>query len=111
MKNQIIKKYIDFFKDFVKENFMIENDYYIFNNIVFKQLEYENKIPEFLESLKEYYYKNKHYYLERNPITYNQFNTIIRQICKNNDINFTNKIKYQTSKYNIEYYIYIDEIN
>ena len=111
MKNQIIKKYIDFFNDFVKENFMIENDYYIFNIIVFKQLEYENKIPSFLENLKEYYYKNKHYYLERDPITYNQFNTILRQICNNNEINFSNKIKYQSSKYSIEYYINRNEID
>ena len=111
MKNQIIKKYIDFFNDFVKENFMIENDYYIFNKIVFKKLEYENKIYEFLEKLKDYYFKNKHYYLERNPISYNQFNTIIRQICNNNEINFSNKIKYQSSKYSIEYYIHRVEID
>ena len=107
MKNQIIKKNVDFFNEFIKENFILENDYYIFNNIVFKKLEYENKVQEFLENLKDYYFKNKHYYLERNPIKYNQFNTIIRQLCKNNDILFNSKIKYQSSKYNIEYYIYI----
>tara|TARA_Y100000816_G_C25918113_1_gene478804 strand:+ start:269 stop:595 length:327 start_codon:yes stop_codon:yes gene_type:complete len=107
MKNQIIKKNVDFFNEFIKENFILENDYYIFNNIVFKKLEYENKVQEFLEKLKDYYFKNKHYYLERNPIKYNQFNTIIRQLCKNNDILFNSKIKYQSSKYNIEYYIYI----
>lgn len=108
MKNQIIKKKVDFFNDFIKENFVLENDYYIFNNIVFKKLEYENKLPEFLETLKDYYFKNKHYYLERYPINYNQFNTLVRQICKNNDIIFNTKIKYQSSKYTIEYYIYID---
>ena len=109
MKNQIIKKHVDFFDDFIKENFILENDYYIFNNIVFKKLEYENKIPDFLEQLKSYYFKNKHYYLERNPITYNQFNTLMRQICKNNDLMFKTKIKYQSSKYTIEYYIHIDD--
>ena len=108
MKNQIIKKYVDFLNEFIKENFILENDYYIFNNIVFKKLEYEDKIQDFLEKLKDYYFKNKHYYLERNPINYNQFNTIIRQLCKNNDIVFNSKIKYQNSKYSIEYYIYID---
>lgn len=108
MKNQIIKKYVDFLNEFIKENFILENDYYIFNNIVFKKLEYEDKIQDFLEKLKGYYFKNKHYYLERNPINYNQFNTIIRQLCKNNDIVFNSKIKYQNSKYSIEYYIYID---
>ena len=108
MKNQIIKKYVDFFNDFIKDNFILENDYYIFNNIVFKKLEYENKVQDFLEKLKDYYFKNKHYYLERNPIKYNQFNTIIRQLCKNNDILFNTKIKYQSSKYTIEYYIHIN---
>ena len=27
MKNQIIKKYVDFFNDFIKDNFILENDY------------------------------------------------------------------------------------
>ena len=59
MKNQIIKKHVDFFNEFIKENFILENDYYIFNNIVFKKLEYENKVQDFLEKLKDYYFKNK----------------------------------------------------
>ena len=104
MKNQIIKKDVDFFEDFIKENFMLENSYYIFNHIVFKKLLYEEKLYKVLEVLEDYYYKNKHYYIQRNPISFNQFNTIIRQICKRNEIEYTSKIKYNSSKYNIEYY-------
>ena len=109
MKNQIIKLYVEPFEDFVKENFQQENNYYIFNHITFKRLEYDNKISYFLESLKEYYFKNKYYYLERNPITFNQFNTVIRQICKRNDVKFDSNIKYNSSKYSIEYFIYFDK--
>jgi len=109
MKNQIIKKNVDCFESFVKENFTFEKNYYIFNHIVFKKLEYENKIYPFLEELKDYYYKNKHYYIERNPISFNQFNTVLRQICKVNEIEYTSKIKYNSSKYSIEYFIYFDK--
>ena len=109
MKNQIIKLYVDIFENFVKENFQKENNYYIFNHITFKKLEYDNKILDFLQSLKEYYFKNKHYYLERNPITFNQFNTILRQICKRNDVKFDSNIKYNSSKYSIEYFIFFDK--
>ena len=108
MKNQIIKKKVDYFELFIKENFTFEKDYYIFNHVVFKKLQYENKIYPFLEVLKDYYYKNKHYYIERNPITFNQFNTVLRQLCKVNEIEYTSKIKYNSSKYSIEYFIYFD---
>lgn len=105
MKNQIIKCYVPFFEDFITENFIYENEVYLFNNLVFKKLKYENKIGDFLESLREYYYKNKHYYLNRNPITFNQFNTLLRQLCKNNDFELESKVKYNSSKYDVEYYI------
>ena len=105
MKNQIIKKNVEFFEDFIKENFTLENSCYIFNHIVFKRLLFQDKVYKFLERLQEYYYKNKHYYITRNPITFNQFNTVLRQICKKNDLEYISKIKYNSSKYNIEYYI------
>ena len=53
MKNQIIKKNVDSFESFVKENFNFEKIYYIFNHIVFKKLEYENKIYPFLEEFRK----------------------------------------------------------
>ena len=52
------------------------------------------------------YYKNKYFYLTRDPMTFNSFNTIMRQIMKKNDIIYTNKIKYTSSKYQVEYHIH-----
>lgn len=107
-KNQVIKKYVDIFDDFVKTNFVRENNYYIFNYLNFKKIIYEKQIESFLTQLKDYYYKNKHFYIERPDITHNQFNTILRQICKKNNIHIEIKIKYENSKYSPEYHIYID---
>jgi len=107
-KNQVIKKYVDIFDDFVKTNFARENNYYIFNYLTFKKIIYEKQIEPFLTQLKNYYYKNKHFYIERPDITHNQFNTILRQICKKNNIHIEIKIKYENSKYSPEYHIYID---
>ena len=107
-KNQVVKKYVDIFDDFVKTNFVRENNHYIFNNLIFKKLVYEDKITKFVESLKEYYYENKHFYLNRLPITYKQFNTLIRQICKRNEIKISTSVKYESSKYTTEYHIMME---
>ena len=40
-------------------------------------------------------------------LNYTKFVTIIRQICKKNEIPFSNTIKYDKSTYNIIYYIYL----
>ena len=41
-------------------------------------------------------------------MTYKNLITIIRQICKYNNIPFTSDIKYSKSKYEITYFIYQD---
>lgn len=107
MSNQIIKNNVDIFNSFVLNNFIKENDYYLFNEDLFKSLVFNNKIYNFIEELKSYYYKSKQIYLERNPINYNQFSTILRQICNKNKIKYEKNIKYKMSKYNVEYKIYI----
>jgi hypothetical protein len=107
-KNQVIKKNVDIFNDFVKSNFICENNYYIFNYLTFKKIVYEGQIESFLAQLKDYYYKNKYFYIERPDITHNQFNTILRQICKKNNIHIEIKIKYENSKYSPEYHIYLE---
>ena len=110
-KNQVIKKYVDIFNDFVKNNFVFEKNYYIFNNLIFKKIMYEKEGRDFLIELKRYYYKNKHFYIDRENITYNQFNTVLRQICKINNIDIEIKIKYENSKYSPEYHIFLNNIN
>ena len=83
--------------------------YYKIDKIIFKKLEFHNLIKKFLNEIKEYYFYNKQYYIDRN-INYNNFLTIVRQICKYNNINLKKKITYEKDTYNIEYYIYIYKI-
>jgi hypothetical protein len=80
---------------------------YIFNLDAFKKGVYNEEIPKFIELSKSYYYISKRHYLEK-KLTYNSFTTIIRQICKSNDIHYSSKIKYEKSDYNIIYYIYFE---
>lgn len=105
--SQIVKRHVDIFQIFVEDNFIKENDYYIFNHDVYKKINFNNQIQNFVGSLKDYYYKNKHFYLEREPMNIKQFNTIIRQICSKNELVIEKKVKYYMSKYTIEYHIYL----
>jgi hypothetical protein len=83
----------------------IKNDkFYTLNLDAYKKGIYNNNIQQFIETCKSYYHISKQKYLER-KITYNSFTTILRQICNNNNINYTYKIKYNKSTYSIYYYI------
>ncbi len=81
-----------------------KDKYYLFDYNCFRVMIYHNYNEEFINSIIEYYKPCKQIYLTR-PITYNSFITIIRQICKINNVEFKPKILYQHSIYNIEYYI------
>lgn len=106
MPNHIFKKeiqnYIIF--DFLKHYCPIENDYYIFDKLIFKQYEYNDLLSIFYNSIKDNYHDSKKNYLNREK-TYNNFLTILRQICKNNNIPYYSKIRYDKNKYYIIYYI------
>ena len=106
MSNIIFKKDIsdNILYDFLNLHCEIENNYYILNDLTFKKYKYNDLITPFLNILKEYYKRSKIYYLER-EITYNNLLTIIRQICRFKNIYYYNKIKYNSNKYNIVYYI------
>jgi len=81
-------------------------NYYIINTISFKKGTYNTSIVDFLESCRKYYHISKRKYLDK-QLTYNSFITIIRQICKHNNIQYKNENKYDKSNYVIYYYIYI----
>jgi hypothetical protein len=81
-----------------------EKHYYVDLN-AYKKGMFTNKIPEFLEICKPYYHISKRKYLER-KMSYNNFTTVIRQICNFNKMMYTSQIKYDKSDYNIVYYIY-----
>ncbi len=79
--------------------------YYYIDLNAFQKMKFHNHHIEFCNTLKTYYYKPKHFYLDR-PMDYNSFTNIIRQICKFNSIVFSSKLKYNQSEYNIDYFIY-----
>lgn len=112
MVNKIFKKKypITKFKRFCEQYFKktYVNNYveYQFDFDIFKQLEFYNVHTNFTSELKEYYYPSKYFYLTR-KLTYKNFATILRQICRNNDIFFSSKIKY---KHNQSFNIYIINI-
>ena len=77
---------------------MKNEKHYVLNNIAFKKGLFDNSIDEFFELVKQYYHNSKKKYLERKK-TYNNFTTIIRQICNYNKIVYTSQIKYEKSEY------------
>lgn len=85
----------------IKEKY---DKYYIINNDAYKRGLFNESILNFIENCKEYYHKSKMKYLER-KLCYKSFITIIRQICNANNITYTSQIKYQSSTYDIIYYI------
>jgi hypothetical protein len=107
MSNQI-------FKTLVPRNILFEllekiclktDKYYLFDNNAYKKMLFNNYHVDFCLKLKPYYHLGKQFYLER-KITYNAFTTIIRQLCKYSTIMYTSQIKYNESKYNIDYFVF-----
>lgn len=82
--------------------------YYMINNSSFKKLLFLELLDDFINIIKLYYHSSKLFYVNRS-ITYTRFLTIIRQICNCNAIKYASKIKYVKSKYDIHYYIYVDD--
>ena len=109
---------LQIFKSQIQNHLLVElfdkiciktKDYYIINNISFKKGIYSNDIQNFLDLIRDFYHISKRKYLDK-ILTYNSFITIIRQICKYNNIKYENKIKYDKSQYDIHYYIFLDSI-
>jgi hypothetical protein len=90
--------------NFLNLHCIIENDYYILDKESYKKYEFNNDISSFYKIISEYYKKSKKHYIERD-YSYNNLLTVIRHICKNNNIEYISKIKYNKSKYTIVYYI------
>lgn len=93
-----IKKYIQQFGD----QYL---NYYLINEHTYSRSKLNGVLEECIDYLLPLYYTSKQFYLTR-TMTYSYFLTILRQLCKECNILFTYKIKYFSSKYMIEYYIY-----
>jgi hypothetical protein len=88
------------------EKICIKTDkYYLVDMNAYRKLIYYNFYDEFSLQIVENYHLSKQFYVTR-KIVYNSFTNIIRQICKSNNIMFTSQIKYNESRYNIDYMIY-----
>jgi hypothetical protein len=79
--------------------------YYLVDLNAYRKLLYYKLDESFGQTLVEYYHVSKQFYATR-KMTYNSFTNIIRQICKSNNVMFTSNIRYNESKYNIDYFIY-----
>jgi hypothetical protein len=62
-------------------------------------------LQKFCQDLMPYYCKDKQFFLTR-KMSYNNLNTILRQICRHNSIECRSERKYDKSKTHIVYYIY-----
>jgi len=83
--------------------------YYFIDLNAFKKILFHKYHIEFIEKIRGCYYLSKQFYVDR-KFTYNSCVNIIRQICKSNEITFTSEIKYNESKYNIDYFVYYNGI-
>ena len=81
------------------------DSYYLVDMNAYRKMIFHNYNEVFCNELKEYYYVGKLFYITR-KMTYKSFTNIVRQICKINTILFTSQMKYNESKYNIDYLIY-----
>lgn len=80
--------------------------YYVLDHNAYRKMMFHNLEGAFKTALYEYYYPSKHFYIER-TMTHNSLINIVRQICKSNNIMYASQIKYNESKYNIDYFIYM----
>ena len=107
MSLQIFKKIYprDEFIDFLKNYCEFNEKYLVFSKSTFKKIKLDNKAQSFFDTLKEYYHKSKLFYIERKPI-YKHFVTVIKHLCKINNIPYDSKILYYKSSYELTYKIY-----
>ena len=94
---------IQFIKKFAYKN----NNYYLINKSYYKRAIFLDIINNFLLDIKPYYHISKYKYIN-NVDNYSKFMTVIRQLCKINNINFVSKIIYTKSTYDINYFIYVE---
>ena len=111
MSTQILKNHIpnDIFFELLEKICFKGQKYYVFNTDAYRKGVYTEDIHKFLQFCRPYYHISKRTYIDR-KLTFNSFTTVLRHICKFNDICFTSEIKYDKSDYSIIYYIYFDKI-
>jgi len=107
MKKQIFKTGVppEILYNLLEKISLKTDKYYIVDFVAYKKMRFHNLHEPFLKTIIDYYHYSKRFYIERD-FTYNSFTNIVRQICRVNDITFTSEIKYNDSKYHIDYFVY-----
>ena len=103
-----LDKFIELLENITYKEGKLNNIYFI-DNSNYKISQLKNILGDFLKDVKSYYHVSKYFYIER-KITYSNFITIIRQICKSHNIPMISKIKYEKSTYRMCYYIYLNKL-
>lgn len=103
----------ELFYNFIKKiAYKIPNyNYYLIDVSAYKKATYCDEhqttpslLQQFCNDLIPYYCKDKHFFLMR-KMSYNNLNTILRQVCRHNNIECKPTRKYDKSKTQIVYYI------
>ena len=102
IKNQILKRPVEFFNEYLEIFGTMEQDYVLINVNHFKRAQYGDKLKEFLDKVEPYYQNSKKNYVTRPKMSYMNFITVLRQISHMNGVFFEYKIKYTNSKHYIE---------
>jgi len=107
MAGQIFKKTIpDSLLFSLLEKMCLKTDkYYQLDMNAYRKMLFHNYHIDFFDTIREFYFLGKQFYIDR-QITYRSFTNVIRQICKHNSLIYTSQMKYNESKYNIDFFIY-----
>jgi hypothetical protein len=107
MSTQIFKsqvpRYVLF--EFLEKCSVKKDKCYVFSKASFKKAIFLNIVEPLYVKLDKYYFISKKIYLNRKR-TYKNFNTVLRQVCKNIHVPFSSEIKYDKSTYEIIYTIF-----
>ena len=107
----------ELFYDFIRKIApkMPNSNHYLIDMTAYKKSTYCDEpqeepslLQQFCNDLMPYYCNDKKYLLAR-KMSYNNLNTILRQVCRHNVIECTTKRKYDKSKTQIVYYIGCEE--
>ena len=106
MNSQIFKKRVptEILFDFLNIISIKTEKHYIVDNIAYKKANFLRLVQPLFETLKPYYHVSKQFYITR-KITYTSFITIIRQVCRHNNLIYSSKISYLKSNYDIIYHV------
>ena len=107
MSTQLFKKPVpkEYLFELLEKICVKTDKYYLIDVNAFRKLVFYNYYEDFKNLIRPHYNLSKQFYVER-KLVYNSFTNVIRQICKSNNIMYTSQIKYNESKYNIDFLIY-----